>query len=550
MKIALAQQNYIVNNFEENKRKIISAIQQAKEKGAELVVFSELSVCGYPPQDLLNRKDFIDKCISSVNEIANKCMGIAAIIGAPSYNPNPTGKIIFNSAYFLNNGKVQSIHNKALLPTYDIFDEYRYFEPNKNFTVENLNGEKLAITVCEDLWDDQPPSSGMGRSMLYTISPMEELAKQNPDIIINIAASPFSAGNYGRRLEVFQGNVKRFGLPVINVNQVGANTDLIFDGGSMALNAKGGMAEKLNFFEEDFRIVDTNSSDFQNAHQNYFEEDKIKSIHDALVLGIRDYFGKMGFKKATLGLSGGIDSAVTLVLAQRALGSDNIRVLLLPSQYSSQHSIDDAVKLAENLNIKYDIIKIESPFNSIKSGLAEVFNELSEDLTEENIQARVRGTILMAISNKFGHLLLNTSNKSEAAVGYGTLYGDMCGAIAVLGDVYKTDVFALARFINKDSEVIPENSIIKPPSAELRPDQKDSDSLPEYDILDKILYEYIEEHKSAAEIVALGFDEIVVSKTIRLVNMNEYKRYQAPPILRVSSKAFGFGRKMPLVAKF
>ncbi len=386
--------------------------------------------------------------------------------------------------------------------------------------------------------------------MLYTKSPMGELIKQNPEIIINIAASPFAHDNYSKRLAVFGGNVKRFGLPVISVNQVGANTDLIFDGGSMAINANGKLATKLKFFEEDFQIVDTEDKAFSNSSIEISTEDSIDTIHDALVLGIRDYFEKMGFSKATLGLSGGIDSAVTLVLAQRALGSENIRVLLLPSQFSSQHSIDDAVNLVINLNIKYDIINIANTFNAMKDSLSDIFGNLPEDLAEENIQARIRGTLLMALSNKFGHLLLNTSNKSEAAVGYGTLYGDMSGALGVLGDVYKTEVFALARYINKDKEVIPENSIIKPPSAELRPDQKDSDSLPEYDILDKILFQFIEGHKSAKEIIALGFDQNTVNRTIRMVNISEYKRYQSPPILRVSSKAFGFGRKMPLVAKY
>jgi NAD+ synthase (glutamine-hydrolysing) len=351
-------------------------------------------------------------------------------------------------------------------------------------------------------------------------------------------------------LAVFGGNVKRFGLPVISVNQVGANTDLIFDGGSMAINAKGKLATKLKFFEEDFQIVDTEDEAFSSSSIEISTDDSIENIHDALVLGVRDYFNKMGFSKATLGLSGGIDSALTLVLAQRALGNENIRVLLLPSQFSSQHSVDDAVKLATNLNIKYDTINIANPFNAIKESLSDIFGSLPEDLAEENIQARIRGTLLMALSNKFGHLLLNTSNKSEAAVGYGTLYGDMSGALGVLGDVYKTEVFALARYINKDEEVIPVNTITKPPSAELRPDQKDSDSLPEYDILDKILFQFIEGHKSAKEIIALGFDPNTVNRTLKMVNISEHKRYQSPPILRVSSKAFGFGRKMPLVAKY
>lgn len=550
MRIALAQLNYRVNDFDLNSHKIINSINHAKDQGAELVVFSELSVCGYPPHDLLDRKEFVDKCIDSVNQIAKHCFGITAVIGAPSYNDNPVGKILYNSAYVLSEGKIQSIHHKGLLPTYDIFDEYRYFEPNNKFSVAKINGRKVAITVCEDLWDDQPTSTQMGRNKLYTMSPMGELIKQNPELIINIAASPFSHDNYHKRLTVFTGNVKRFGLPVINVNQVGANTDLIFDGGSLVLNSKGDLVKKLAFFEEDFQIINTNDNSFNSSSLELSFSYSIENIHDALVLGISDYFKKMGFSKATLGLSGGIDSAVTLVLAQRALSSDNLRVLLLPSQFSSQHSIDDAVKLANKLNIKYDIVNISQTFEVMKGSLRDIFADLPEDLAEENIQARIRGTLLMALSNKLGHLLLNTSNKSEAAVGYGTLYGDMSGALGVLGDIYKTEVFDLAHYINKHEEIIPNNTIVKPPSAELRPDQKDSDSLPEYPVLDKILFQFIEGHKSAKEIIELGFDPETVNRTIRMVNTSEYKRFQAPPILRVSSKAFGSGRRLPLVAKF
>ncbi len=550
MKIALAQLNYIINNFEYNKSTIIDAIGKAKKMGAELVVFSELSVCGYPPHDLLDRKEFVENCLAAVNDIAKKCEGIAAVVGSPSYNDNPNGKMLFNSAFFLNKGKVESVHHKSLLPTYDIFDEYRYFEPCTEFNTVEFNGKRLAITVCEDLWDDQPASSGVSRNRLYTISPMEQLVKQNPDLVINIAASPFSVDTHQRRLTVFRGNVTRFGLPVINVNQVGGNTDLVFDGGSMVLNSEGNMVVKMKSFEEDFRVIDVDDEDLMKNPPYEEPLERIAQIHDALVIGIRDYFSKMGFKKATLGLSGGIDSAVTLALAQKALGSKDIRVLLLPSNYSSQHSVDDAIALAKNLSIQFDTVSIEDPFRSITNGLKDVFAGKPEDITEENIQARVRGTILMALSNKFGHLLLNTSNKSEAAVGYGTLYGDMNGAISVLGDVYKTDVFALARYINRNGEIIPENTITKPPSAELRPDQKDSDSLPEYDILDQILFRYIEGHRSEKEIIAEGYNPEVVKKVVRLVNINEYKRFQAPPILRVSSKAFGYGRKMPLVAKY
>ncbi|HOP05488.1 MAG TPA: NAD+ synthase [Tenuifilaceae bacterium] len=550
MKIALAQLNYIINNFEYNKSTIIDAIGKAKKMGAELVVFSELSVCGYPPHDLLDRKEFVENCLAAVNDIAKKCEGIAAVVGSPSYNDNPNGKMLFNSAFFLNKGKVESVHHKSLLPTYDIFDEYRYFEPCTEFNTVEFNGKRLAITVCEDLWDDQPASSGVSRNRLYTISPMEQLVKQNPDLVINIAASPFSVDTHQRRLTVFRGNVTRFGLPVINVNQVGGNTDLVFDGGSMVLNSEGNMVVKMKSFEEDFRVIDVDDEDLMKNPPYEEPLERIAQIHDALVIGIRDYFSKMGFKKATLGLSGGIDSAVTLALAQKALGSKDIRVLLLPSNYSSQHSVDDAIALAKNLSIQFDTVSIEDPFRSITNGLKDVFAGKPEDITEENIQARVRGTILMALSNKFGHLLLNTSNKSEAAVGYGTLYGDMNGAISVLGDVYKTDVFALARYINRNGEIIPENTITKPPSAELRPDQKDSDSLPDYDILDQILFRYIEGHRSEKEIIAEGYNPEVVKKVVRLVNINEYKRFQAPPILRVSSKAFGYGRKMPLVAKY
>ncbi len=552
MKIALAQLNYIVNHFEYNKGKMVNAIELARMSGAELIVFSELSICGYPALDLLEREDFINKCKTSINELSAQCIGITAIVGAPSLNPNPKGKMLFNSAFVLKDGAISSIHNKTLLPTYDVFDEYRYFEPNNEFSIITINGKKIAITICEDLWDDQPVSSTFAKSRLYKTSPMEKLSEFKPDLIVNIAASPFSYNNEERRKRVFTDNVHRYGLPVIYVNQVGANSELIFDGGSMVLNRNGQILVEMKSFEEDFRIIETESLESSNAAQtiNISEDLRISKIYNAVVLGIRDYFHKMGFTKATLGLSGGIDSAVTLVMAVEALGSENLRVLLMPSKYSSQHSIDDAVELAERLEVKYDLINIQDTFDSFNKGLSNLFNGLKEDITEENLQARIRGNLLMALSNKFGHLLLNTSNKSEAAVGYGTLYGDMNGALSVLGDIYKTDVYNIARFINRKREVIPINTIVKPPSAELRPDQKDSDSLPEYDLLDRILFSYIEEQKSPEIIISEGFEKEIVLKAIRLVNINEYKRFQAPPILRVSSKAFGFGRRMPLVAKW
>ncbi|MEI7523714.1 MAG: NAD+ synthase [Mariniphaga sp.] len=548
MKIALAQLNYHIGNFEANREQIIQCIENSKVQGADLVVFSELAVCGYYPNDLLERREFIDRCTESVNRIAEHCLGIAALVGAPSINHSPNGKMLFNSAYFLKDGVIESIHSKTLLPTYDVFDEYRHFEPNRDFNLIELNGLKLAVTICEDLWYNQPVFSAFGRENLYSLCPVAEYCKQHPDLIINLSASPFSYNQAKLRKDILLDNAKKYSIPIIYVNQVGAQTELIFDGGSLFVDEKGKIVREMAYFSPDFTIIDTNQRGTKQIVQA--DTETVAKIYEALVLGIRDYFQKTGFKTATLGLSGGIDSAVTLALAEKALGAQNIQVLLMPSKFSSGHSIDDAVKLADNLGVKYDILKIHPIVDAFDQTLEPVFMGRANDLAEENIQARIRGTLLMGLSNKFGHILLNTSNKSESAVGYGTLYGDMNGGLSVLGDVYKSDVFDLARYINRHKEVIPLNTILKPPSAELRPDQKDSDSLPDYAILDKILFDYIELAKSPAEIVAAGFDEAIVRKTILLVNRNEYKRFQTPPILRVSSKAFGFGRKMPLVAKY
>ncbi len=547
MKVAISQLNFTIGDFEGNSQKIIQQINRAKMAGADLIVFSELSVTGYYPHDLLEKKEFIKKAEVAVSKIAESCVGVAAIIGAPKINESERGKQLFNSAFFLAEGKVKSIHKKTLLPTYDIFDEYRHFEPNRSFDVVEYKGEKIAITICEDLWDELPTESEFGKDKLYRVSPMEELSKLNPGFVVNISASPFSYNQEGWRKNVLVSKAKKYNLPIFYVNQVGAQTELIFDGGSVFIDKNGEIIKELKYFEEDNLIVDTQNI---GEKQLQYIVETTEKIHDALVLGIRDYFRKMGFKKATLGLSGGIDSAVTVVLAVRALGAENVRVLLMPSKYSSDHSIEDARILAENLKIQYEIVNIQSTVDMFENELAPLFSGTSNDVTEENIQARTRGIYVMAISNKFGHILLNTTNKSECAVGYGTLYGDMNGGIAVLGDVYKMEVFRLARFMNKDGEVIPENSIVKPPSAELRPDQKDTDSLPEYKDLDEILFNYIELNKSPKEIAALGFDETEVHRVIRMVNINEYKRFQMAPVLRISSKAFGFGRKMPLVAKY
>lgn len=547
MKIALAQLNYHIGNFEENQAKIVASIEKARSGGVDLVIFSELAVCGYYPNDLLDRSEFIDRCLASVAEIALHCNGIAALVGAPSINQSPNGKMLFNSAYFLNDGKIESIHHKTLLPTYDVFDEYRHFEPNRTFELIHFKGMKLAVTICEDLWYNQPVLSAFGREHLYSVCPMEEYCQQQPDLVINLSASPFSYNQEEMRKQILLKNASQFHVPIIYVNQVGAQTELIFDGGSLFVDRNGDVVNELAYFAEDFAIVDTCTAIIRPEADN---KTTIEKIHDALVLGIGDYFRKSGFRTATLGLSGGIDSAVTLVLAVEALGADNVWVLLMPSKFSSDHSVHDAVALAQNLGVVYDLVPIHKIVESFDSTLLPLFTGFRQDVTEENIQARIRGTLLMALSNKFGHILLNTSNKSEAAVGYGTLYGDMNGGLSVLGDVYKTDVFKLARFINRDREIIPENTILKPPSAELRPDQKDSDSLPEYDVLDAILFNYIELARSPKDIVALGFDEATVRRAVLLVNRNEYKRFQSPPMLRVSSKAFGFGRKMPLVARY
>jgi|APCry1669189101_1035198.scaffolds.fasta_scaffold00095_6 NAD+ synthase (glutamine-hydrolysing) len=549
MKIALAQLNYRIGDFEQNESGIIACIQKARNAGADLVVFAELSVCGYPPRDFLEFDDFIEKCYTGVLRIAEECTGIAAIVGSPSVNPADKGKPLYNSAYFLADGRIQSLSHKTLLPNYDVFDEYRYFEPNRlPYEVIEYKGSRIALTICEDLWNitDDP---------LYVRNPMDELAKLNPDMIINIAASPFHYSQPANRFEVLKRNAMTYGIPVFYVNQVGGHTELLFDGGSMVINAGGELVAELKRFSEDFLILDTVNLEFENRftdHDSRFtdHESRISLIHNGLVMGIRDYFHKMGFSKAILGLSGGIDSAVTLVLAAEALGKENVKAVLLPSKFSSDHSIKDALDLANNLGVEHEIIPIEESFTAIQHSLEQQFRDQPFNLTEENIQARVRAVILMALSNKFGFILLNTSNKSEAAVGYGTLYGDMCGGLSVLGDVYKTQVYELARYINREKEIIPQNSIDKPPSAELRPDQKDSDSLPEYDILDKILLKYIEERKGPRELILAGFDEIIVKRILKLVNTNEYKRYQTPPILRVSPKAFGMGRRMPIVGKY
>jgi len=543
MKIAIAQLNYHIGNFEGNLSKMLKAVEWAKKQAADLVCFSELATCGYPPRDFLEFDDFVNLCDDTIAKLTQASDGIGIVVGSPSKNPVIEGKDLFNSVYLLYNQKIEFVQHKALLPTYDIFDEYRYFEPATEFSTVMFKGKRLALTVCEDIWNIG------NENPLYTVCPLDEMIGDDPDIIINASASPFSYDHAEDRLHVLKANVERYKKPIFYVNHVGAQTEIIFDGGSVVMRPDGQVYEELPYFEECYRIYDLD--DVESGKENILQpKDKIQEIHDAIVLGIKDYFGKLGFTKAIVGLSGGIDSAVTTVLAARALGPENVRVVLMPSQFSSDHSVNDAVALAENLNMQYDTIAIKDLYDSFMDKLSPIFKDLPFNVTEENIQARSRGVLLMAMSNKFGNILLNTSNKSEMAVGYGTLYGDMCGGLSVIGDVYKTDVFTLAEYINKDGEVIPVNTITKPPSAELRPNQKDSDSLPDYDILDEILYKYIEERLGPKEIIALGFDEKLVRRILRLVNINEFKRYQTAPVLRVSSKAFGMGRRVPIVGKY
>ena len=570
MKIFLAQQNYHIGNFEGNTRKIISAIEEAKAAGADLVVFSELSVCGYPPRDFLEFDDFIAKCEASVNMICAHADTVGVIIGSPARNPVPEGKDLFNGAWFLYEKQVKAVVHKTLLPTYDVFDEYRYFEPGFAWNCIDFRGVRIALTICEDIWN-------LGDNPLYRICPMDQLMSQGPQLMVNISASPFDYDHDADRREVVRLNVVRYGLPMVYCNAVGSQTEIVFDGGSMVYDAQGRLLKEMKYFEEDHGMVELRLQGRAMDHEaapaaqlhaldremrvakvsdpdkviGYLTaEENVAQIHKALVLGIRDYFVKMGFGKAILGSSGGIDSAVTLALACEALGKENVTAVLMPSQFSSGHSVSDAEALSRNLGNPFEVIPIGGVYDAFLQALRPVFRDLPFGIAEENIQSRTRGNLLMAIANKFGYILLNTSNKSELATGYGTLYGDMAGGLSVLGDVYKMQVYALAKYLNRNGELIPGNIISKEPSAELRPNQKDSDSLPDYSLLDKVLYQYIEKRQGPAEIIAMGVDEALVKRVLKLVNTNEYKRNQFCPIIRVSSKAFGVGRRVPIVARY
>jgi NAD+ synthase (glutamine-hydrolysing) len=558
MKIVLAQQNYHIGNFESNTRKIIEAIKTAKNKQADLIVFSELCICGYPARDFLDFDDFINKCFESIEAIKQYADTIGVIVGSPDRNPVREGKRLFNAAFLLYEKEIKGIAHKTCLPNYDVFDEYRYFEPAFNWNIIEFKGKKIALTICEDIWN-------LGDNPLYRICPMDILLQHQPDVMINISASPFDYTHIEDRKATIKANVLKYKLPLIYCNAVGSQTEIVFDGASLAFDKDANLCRQLSQFNEEITEVNLNDDGTIDAPViepaiaianelpdplYYSAALNISQVYDGIILGIRDYFEKMGFTKAIIGSSGGIDSAVTLVLACKALGKENVRAILMPSEFSTTHSVNDAEKLSKNLGNTYDIIPIKNIYTQFIKELEPFFKNLPFDIAEENIQSRTRGNLLMALANKFGYILLNTSNKSELATGYGTLYGDMAGGLGVIGDCYKTQVYELAKFINSEKEIIPANIISKAPSAELRPGQKDSDSLPEYGILDKILYQYIERVKGPNEIKQQGFDPALTDRILRLVNMNEYKRNQFCPVIRISPKAFGVGRRLPIVANY
>ncbi|MGZ3952335.1 MAG: NAD+ synthase, partial [Flavisolibacter sp.] len=563
--------------------------------------------------DFLEFNDFVRQCYDTLNLIKEHADDIGVLVGSPAYNPQKEGKDLFNAAFLLHEKQIKAEIHKTLLPNYDVFDEYRYFEPAYEWKCIEFKGKKLAVTICEDIWN-------LGDNPLYRVTPMEMLIKEKPDVMLNISASPYNYAADVVRRSIMEAHTLKYGLPMLYCNAVGSQTEIVFDGGSLVYDANGNMVKEMKYFEEDYYLADVSTpsssssageSNTQNqkisrssirarvaeseesgnpstitlseasemvasptgetrkgaeARKYYYspaevgrdsdtlkyltEAKNIQEIHDALILGIRDYFGKMGFKQATLGASGGVDSAVVQALAVEALGKENVHVLLMPSQYSSDHSVSDAEQLSINLGNRYDVVPIKEVYDSFIQTLHPIFKDLPFSIAEENIQSRTRGNLLMGVANKFGYILLNTSNKSELATGYGTLYGDMAGGLGVLGDLYKTQVYALGRYINRQKEIIPNNILVKEPSAELRPNQKDSDSLPDYDTLDRVLYQYIELRQGPKEIIAQGYDPKLVARILRLVNTNEYKRNQFCPIIRVSSKAFGVGRRLPIVAKY
>lgn len=552
MKVALAQTNPVVGDLGGNRRKALEHLKRAESEHADLVVFPELTFIGYPPRDLLHQAGFIDANLKALDEFAREVGKTAAVVGFVDRCEPGRADELLNAAALIHQGKILSVHHKSLLPTYDVFDEVRYFSPaEKVFCGElppmrDTGGQatsgtvvRIGISVCEDAWNDE----SFWSTRRYARDPIAELAADGADFLVNLSASPYVFGKCGLRMRMLSELARKHGKFLVFVNQAGGNDELVFDGNSAVFAPDGRIIAHAAAFEEDFITVELSG----DAEAVEAPAEDIGSLHAALVLGLRDYVTKSGFEKAVVGLSGGIDSAVTMCIAAEALGAKNVRGLSMPGPYSSEHSIDDARTLAKNLGTRLDTARIDDVFRSTNATLKDVFAAAEPDVTEENIQARIRGLLLTAVSNKFGELVLATGNKSELSVGYCTLYGDMCGGLAPIGDVPKTKVYELARFINREREVIPENTLTKPPSAELKPDQTDQDTLPAYDVLDGVLRAYVEDGKNAAEIAALGFNEEVVGRVIRMVARSEFKRKQAAPVIKVTSKAFGAGRRMPIV---
>ncbi len=541
MKVGLAQINTTVGDFAGNVARLRDGYDEAAAAGAEIVVAPELAITGYPPRDLLLKSGFVEGNLAALDELAAHVGEAALVVGHVGQNEKQPGRAATNAVSLIQNGKIAATRTKSLLPTYDVFDEDRYFEPAAENAPVELNGRRLGLTICEDVWNDED----FWDACRYRANPVESLVEQGAEILINISASPWSLGKNRMRREMLATTVAKVQRPLIYCNAIGGNDELIFDGGSLVFNAEGQVTQQAPYFSEAVLV-----GDLDGPAAEMVATEEIVMLHDALVLGVRDYLGKCGFTSAVIGLSGGIDSAVTAAIAVDALGAENVRGVSMPSQYSSQGSLDDSMALAKNLGIQYDVVPIKAGFEIMKESLSPLFENREEDVTEENMQARLRGLMLMALSNKFGSLVLTTGNKSELAVGYCTLYGDMCGGLAVISDVPKTMVYRLARWINREREVIPEATIEKPPSAELRPDQMDEDSLPPYEVLDAILERYVVESESVDQIIAAGFEKELVSRIARLIDLNEYKRRQAAPGLKVTSKAFGVGRRIPVAQRY
>ncbi|KPK78254.1 MAG: hypothetical protein AMJ79_00160 [Phycisphaerae bacterium SM23_30] len=543
MKIALAQINPVVGDIDCNRDKIIDYIRRTAELDAEIAIFSEMSLLGYPPMDLLLNPQLIDDNIAALNETADACTHCAALVGFACRHTGPVGRELHNAAALLNQGQIRAVYYKQLLPDYDVFDENRYFEPAGEQEPLDFHDKRLAVTICEDIWA-RPQNAP---KPYYKVDPLARMMQDHPDLIVNLSAIPFAHDKQKFRFDLFAQQARNHRLPLINVNQVGGNDELIFDGSSCAYDAHGNLIAQAKAFDEDLLIIDLNN--LSDARREPVPGG-IASVHDALVLGLRDYVRKCRFDGVLLGLSGGIDSAVLATLAVAALGPDKVHAVALPGRFSRPDSLIDAQKLARQLGINLRTIPIEKPHALMEEILQPHFADRQPDVTEENLQARIRGNILMALSNKFGHLLLAAGNKSELAAGYCTLYGDMTGGLAPLADVPKTMVYELARYVNRHTGIIPSSIITKPPSAELKPDQTDQDTLPPYDQLDQILERYVVESRPFAEIVAAGFDKELVARVIKMTDRSEFKRRQAPPALKISRRAFGLGRRLPLAQNY